>query len=316
MKKYLIFGTGFLAGTYARHLLEKGEKVTAVFHTKASALLPAAIQRKGGAGNAQLERLLRKENPHYIILTQGLSFIPDNEKELRRSIESNVMAPMAVLEAVYRLRKKDALPHLEKILTFGSAAEYGKRPKPWRENARDTHPSSLYGLVKHWLFEASRFYADLGLPTVHLRHFNAVGAGQDPRFVAASFARQIAAIERGGQRPLVSVGDLSQKRDFIDARDAVAAYEIILREARAGEVINICSGKTYPIKKVLSILRSLSRKKFAIAADRNLFADKRTRDKILSGQPDWLRAHGWRTRYSLRETLETLIDDARTRFKN
>ena len=311
MKKYLIFGTGFIATAYVRFLLEQGGEVAAVFHSAPSDDLPKEIQRKSSTHARTLERLIRKENPSYIILTQGLSFIPDNEKELRRSIESNVMAPIGILEAVYQLRKKGGLPHLEKILTFGSAAEYGERAKLWHENATDTHPTSLYGLVKHWLFEASRFYADLGLPTVHLRHFNTVGPGQNPRFVVASFARQIAAIERGAQKPFLTVGDLSQKRDFIDVRDAIAAYELILRAAPAGAIVNICSGRTYPIRKMVDLLRSLSKKKFKVAVDRGLFSDKRTRDKTLSGRPDWLIRHGWKPARAIRETLAWILDETR-----
>ena len=178
-KRYLIFGNGFIAQHYAAYLLNKGAEVLVVFRTKKTPTLPANIQVPAPVNIDTIQRFLRSYQPHYLILTQGISFIPNNERELVHSIESNVIAPLIVIEATYLLAKSDESFHMpKKILTFGSAAEYGYSDiKKWNEKSEHTKPTSLYGLVKHWLFEVSQYYANLGVPCIHLRHFNAVGAG-------------------------------------------------------------------------------------------------------------------------------------------
>ncbi|HEY4498787.1 MAG TPA: NAD-dependent epimerase/dehydratase family protein, partial [Candidatus Paceibacterota bacterium] len=267
-ERYLIFGNGFIAEHYTKHLTSRGEIVLLAFHSKKNPRIPSSMQRKASKDIEHVQKMLKAYNPHFIILTQGISFIPDNEKELRRSIESNIFSPLLILEAAYRLRSEDELKSLKKIVTFGSAAEYGNSDtKRWTETSKDTKPNSFYGLVKHWLFDTVRFYQQSGLPCVHLRHFNAVGAGQDARFVVSAFCKQVAMMERGTKPRIVKVGDLTQRRDFIDIRDAVAAYDLVLKHGKPGQAINICSGKVNSVKKILDILQSLTTTSFTTNVD-------------------------------------------------
>ena len=316
-KRYLIFGNGFIAQHYAAHLLKKGTDVLVVFHTKKTYTLPSTIQAPAPANIASIQRLLRSFKPHYIILTQGISFIPDNERELDRSIKSNVMAPLIVIEATYLLAKSDKSFRMpEKILTFGSAAEYGYSDRrKWKEISQHTKPSSLYGLVKHWLFEVSQYYANLGVPCVHLRHFNAIGAGQDHRFVVSSFCRQVALMELGKQATILSFGDLSQRRDFVDIRDAVHAYDIAIKKASPGQVINVCSGVPHAVADILNILKRLTLVDFSTRVDTTLIAEKRTREKALIGIPEWLQEQGWKSSLSLEQSVEWVLEYWREKLR-
>ncbi len=240
---------------------------------------------------------------------EKLIFIPDNEKELKRSVESNVFSPLMVLEATYRLRSHGALKSLRKILTFGSAAEYGSSDtKRWTETSKDTRPNSFYGLVKHWLFDTARFYQQFGLPCVHLRHFNAVGTGQDSRFVLSAFCKQVSMLERGKKPRILMVGDITQKRDFIDIRDAVEAYDLVLKYAKPGQTANICSGKVYSVKKIIDVLRKHSVVPFKTKIDPRLIAHKRTRNKTLAGTPRWLLRHGWKPVHSLEDSVMWVLE--------
>ena len=308
-ERYLIFGNGFIAEHYTKHLTSRGEIVLLAFHSKKNPRIPSSMQRKASKDIEHVQKMLKAYNPHFIILTQGISFIPDNEKELKRSVESNVFSPLVVLEAAYRLRSEGKLKSLKKMMTFGSAAEYGNSDtKRWTETSKDTRPNSFYGLVKHWLFDTARFYQQSGLPCVHLRHFNAVGAGQDARFVLSAFCKQVAMMERGIKPRIVKVGDLTQKRDFIDIRDAVVAYDLVLKHGKPGQAINICSGKVNSVKKILDILRSQTVARFTTQVDENLIAHKRTRNKTLAGTPRWLQKKGWRPKHSLEESVAWVLE--------
>ena len=85
-KRYLIFGNGFIAQHYAHYLLSRGEQVEVTYRHKKNSALPQDIQRKVGSHLHHARRILLSVNPHYVILTQGISFIPDNEKEIKNSL--------------------------------------------------------------------------------------------------------------------------------------------------------------------------------------------------------------------------------------
>ena len=67
-------------------------------------------------------------------------------------------------------------------------------------------------------------YVERGLAVVRARAFNHTGAGQEDRFVLASFARQAAEIAAGLRDAVIRVGNLDSCRDFLDVEDVVAAY--------------------------------------------------------------------------------------------
>jgi len=72
------------------------------------------------------------------------------------------------------------------------------------------------------------------------RSFNHIGPGQSADFVVPSFAKQLARIKAGGEKPVMYVGDLTTERDFLDVRDVVEALIDLSQEPRAiGQVFNI-----------------------------------------------------------------------------
>ena len=149
-----------------------------------------------------------------------------------------------------------------------------------------------------------------------VRPFNHTGAGQDTRFVAPAFAAQIAAIEAGAE-PVVRVGDLSARREFLDVRDVCAAYLALLgadlgANLGARETFNVCTGRAYAIADLLAGLRARARRPFEVVQDP---ARMRPSDIAhASGAPDRLyAATGWRPAFALDDTLDALMADWRAR---
>ena len=86
------------------------------------------------------------------------------------------------------------------------------------------------------------------MDVVTYRGFNQIGPGQDPRFVVASFAHQLAAIADGGN-PVMLVGNLEAKRDFLDVRDAVQGIIMLADRGKAGESTICVAAMPLPSKK-------------------------------------------------------------------
>ncbi len=121
-------------------------------------------------------------------------------------------------------------------------------------------PMNTYGATKAAADLALGAMAQDGLRVVRLRPFNHTGPGQSEAFVVAAFARQVARVARGLQPPVLQVGALDARRDFLDVRDVVAAYSRCLSHGSLdrGLVLNLASGVQRRVGDVLDALLALA----------------------------------------------------------
>ena len=122
-------------------------------------------------------------------------------------------------------------------------------------------PINAYGATKAAADLALGSMAEQGLRCVRLRPFNHTGPGQSDQFVVAAFARQVARIAAGLQPPLMQVGNINTRRDFLDVRDVCAAYLACIDRRdtlRPGTILNLASGKARLIGDILSELQALA----------------------------------------------------------
>jgi len=126
----------------------------------------------------------------------------------------------------------------------------------------------------------------------------------------ASFASQIAAIERGEQKPVMKVGNLSMRREFLDVRDVVDAYvRTILRfdSLPNGSVFNIASGDAITVDAILKMLLAMSPKKIEVTTDLELV---RPNDiPVMVGNAEAVRrALQWTPRHRVADTLKSVLE--------
>ncbi len=88
------------------------------------------------------------------------------------------------------------------------------------------------------------------------RPFNHTGPGQSTAFAVPAFAAQIAADRARRREPVIRVGNLDARRDFLDVRDVVEAYLLAVthRAAAARRVLNVASGEPRRIGDALDAL--------------------------------------------------------------
>jgi GDP-4-dehydro-6-deoxy-D-mannose reductase len=139
------------------------------------------------------------------------------------------------------------------------------------------------------------------------RAFNHIGPGQDPSFAASGFAKQIAEIEAGRRAPEVVVGNLDARRDLLDVRDTVRAYQTILERGEPGRPYNVSSGHAVAIADLLDLLIARARVPVRVRVDADRF---RPHDMpLLLGDSTRLRTElRWSPTIPLSTTLDDLLD--------
>jgi GDP-4-dehydro-6-deoxy-D-mannose reductase len=139
------------------------------------------------------------------------------------------------------------------------------------------------------------------------RPFNHIGPGQSERFVVSSFARQLAEIRLGRRDPVIAVGDVDVTRDVTDARDVVNAYLLLLEHGSTAEIYNVCSGKEFWIRDILTILIELSNVEASFYQDPTKL--RATDQPRLLGSFDKLhRRTGWTPKIELRTSLRDALE--------
>jgi GDP-4-dehydro-6-deoxy-D-mannose reductase len=236
------------------------------------------------------------------------AFVPASLADPWTTHDVNAGGTLRLLEAIRAARAEGGSD--PRILVAGSGDVYGPQAAgayPLKETT-PPNPANPYAASK----VAAEAYAIAAAAAYGLCVFNHIGPGQDLRFAVASFAWQLATIAAGGN-PLLQVGNLDAQRDFLDVRDVVAAYILLLEGAGDdGAVYNIASGRAVTMKEVLRALIAIARVGVEVRDDP---ARMRPSDvPLVLGDAAKLRVRtGWEPRIPLAAALRDVYADARER---
>ncbi len=166
---------------------------------------------------------------------------------------TNFMGLVNILECIRRFASG------ARILTVGSAAEYGAVPAEEMPIAEDApcRPGGAYGMSKYAGTIASiEARARWGARVVVVRPFNLIGPGCPAELLPGALIERIAASVSHPSRPPVRVGRTDTARDFVAVEDAVDCFIRAIESERWGEIFNVCSGTPTPINDLISHLLS------------------------------------------------------------
>jgi GDP-4-dehydro-6-deoxy-D-mannose reductase len=178
---------------------------------------------------------------------------------------------------------------------------------PLREDA-PLNPISPYAVARVSQEMISKIYEQgYGMDIIMTRSFNHIGPGQKDIFVIPSFAKQLVGIKLGKSKSkTISTGDLSIVRDFIDVRDVVNAYYMLLMNGKKGEVYNICSGDGTSLHDI--ILKMCTQLSIKVNLEINQQLIRPNDNKIMIGNSDKLRKEiNWNPKIDLEKSIEDIL---------
>ena len=154
----------------------------------------------------------------------------------------------------------------------------------------------------------AKIYADgYGLDICCTRSFNHTGPGQSDRFVVSSIVKQFVKIAHGLQEPVIHIGNGSIVRDFIDVRDVIVAYDLLLQKGERGGVYNICSGTGRTIEEIIALLSTMKGIEVQVHQE---MAQIRPIDnpRIIGSNRKIHQDVGWEPKISFKQSLTSLWD--------
>jgi GDP-4-dehydro-6-deoxy-D-mannose reductase len=303
--RVLVTGAGgFVGGHLLRALGEGGhERLGAVQAGYAAPSSPEGVRwlPLDVTSDDSVAEVVREARPEAVVHLAAQSSVAESFADPLGTWETNATGTFRLL---------NALPDGTRLLFVSSAEVYGAVPEgeqPIGEE-RVPRPVTPYAASKAAAEMAVLQAAARGAHVVVARSFNHTGPGHDARFALASFARQLAAIRRGEGEPVLRVGNLEARRDYLDVRDVVAAYLLLLDRGVPGRVYNVATGVAHSMRELVEMLVEVSGTgaRLEVDPDRVRPVDV----PLLCGDASRLRALGWEPRIPLRQTLSDLLDAA------
>lgn len=295
--RVLITGvTGFVGRHLAKELLSAGHEVWGASTDTEAGLNGVELLHADITDAVDMARIIVECDPKAVIHLAGLSHVGESWQRPGDYMEVNFVGTRNLLRAAEGRR----------ILFASSSEVYGQVPEdeqPIRED-RQVNPRSPYAMTK-----ACAEIIALERSAIVVRSFNSVGVGQGRHFALPSFASQLVAIERGECEPVLRVGDLSPRRDFLHVSDAARAYRMLLESGKPATVYNLGSGCAHSIAQALDSLRAISGVEAEVQRE-----ESRVRPvdiPLLLADTSRLRDLGWEPEHDLDEALREVWQEIR-----
>ncbi|GHV66173.1 GDP-mannose 4,6-dehydratase [Bacteroidia bacterium] len=311
MKKILITGASGFVSSYFIEFLENNQIKSFVLgldifkndYPSTYKYVNRSFRQIDLLNTQEIENIIYSFQPDYILHLASYSSVAFSWKNPVLSFQNNTNIFLNLVEAVRKLNLST------RILSIGSSEEYG--------NINSDHlplyeylspdPINPYAVARVSQELLSKVYSQgYGIEIIMTRSFNHLGPRQRDVFVIASFAKQIAELKKQGLKEgTISTGDLSIVRDFLDVRDVVKAYYLLLTKGKNGEIYNICSGRGVSLQEIVKKLSEMSGIK--ITTITNPAYIRPNDNKIIIGSNEKIyNAVGWKPQLSIDQSLKDI----------
>ncbi|MDR2345597.1 MAG: GDP-mannose 4,6-dehydratase [Planctomycetaceae bacterium] len=314
MKRYLITGvSGFVGQHFLKYLdtLEDQFDVVGIDRV-VSCYTPANYSYRFMLINFPEEILdnnfINVFQPDYVLHLAGTSSVSECLKNPVKSMLNNTNSLLNVLFAINS--SSNEIKNNCRILVVSSSEVYADSREPLAETSicinKADNPYAFSKLTNELI--ATMYCDKFNFDIITTRSFMHTGPNQNERFVIPSFVKQL----RGAKRKNVieaklKTGNINILRDITDVRDIVRAYYLLLKNGRKGEIYNVCSSVSIPLKKIIDIASEIINIPVAIIIDPERV---RTNDfQIVVGNNKKIyQETGWKPEITISQTLQDMIN--------
>ncbi|MEI2325692.1 NAD-dependent epimerase/dehydratase family protein [Priestia megaterium] len=287
--KLLITGASGFTGKHACHYFSnEGYEVIAVARN-ITFNNDFQTERCDLTNKEDVKKLVKKVKPRYLLHLAGQNHVGQSWTDPISSIETNVMSTLHLMEA---LRHEN--PYC-KVIVVGSALQFDPN-----QISTLMHPYSLSKTLQ--VVIAQSWEVLYNMPITIAKPTNLIGPGFS-NGVCSIFAKRIVNMEMNKGEKIIQVNNLDAERDFLDVRDAVKAYELILTKGSSGETYDISSGKSYSLREVIDSLKSLTTIDFKINSSVN-----NSKEEKVKNNPVKTLNLGWKPTIPLERSLEDSLN--------
>lgn len=313
-KKFLVTGfSGFVGRHFLQYLFEKNETVDvfgidirkpAFDISVYASRLNIQFREVNLLDGQALKAVLEEFKPQYILHLASFSSVAFSWQHPEESFVNNTNIFLNLTSALKELE----LPC--RVLSIGSSEEYGNvsaKQLPLREDM-PLQPVSPYAVARVSQEMLSKVFVDsFHLDIILTRSFNHIGPWQDERFVVPSFIRRILNIkESGASEGTIETGDTTIIRDFVDVRDVVNAYYMLLMNGTPGEIYNICSGNQIALSDIINQIADIVGVEVSTKVNPEFVRPNDNR--IVVGSHDKLTKElGWQPEIPWEQTLRDMV---------
>lgn len=251
-----------------------------------------------------LQQVVREFRPDYVLHLAAFSSVAYSWKYPSACFDNNTKIFLNLTDAL-RAGQLDC-----RVLSVGSSEEYGDVAEdelPLTEG-RPLNPVSPYAVARVAQEMMSKVLVNgFGMKIILTRSFNHIGPYQDERFVVPGFIRRILNLaESGASEGEIETGNTEIVRDFLDVRDVVRAYYLLLTKGTPGEVYNICSGKGIRLCEVIEEIACIVGVR--VKGKVNPAFVRPGDNQVVVGTAAKIEMElGWKPRIPLKETLKDMV---------
>jgi GDP-4-dehydro-6-deoxy-D-mannose reductase len=254
----------------------------------------------------QLYSVMKNFAPDYILHLASYSSVAYSWKHPKESFRNNTNIFLNMATAINKINVDC------RILSVGSSEEYGnvsEEDVPLKED-RVLNPNSPYAVARVSQEMLAKLFSDnYHMNIVLTRSFNHIGPYQDERFVVPSFIRRILDIRNAGNKVgVIETGDTSIVRDFVDVRDVVRAYYLLLHNGVQGQMYNVCSGRGVSLQQIIEIISRYLDMEIDTKVNREYV--RPSDNRIMIGSAEKIKMElGWSPRIKLEDSLIDMIEN-------
>lgn len=244
-----------------------------------------------------LTRAIEKIQPTVVVHLAAVAFV--GHRRADDFYQVNLIGTRNLLEAL-----ETAKVSPECVLLVSSANVYGNVQNAGApiDEAVLPRPANDYAVSKLAMEYMASLWANR-LPIVTVRPFNYSGVGQSLQFllpkIVAHFRRREKSIE---------LGNIDVERDFSDVRFVTDTYLRILQKAPTGQLMNVCSGSAWSLRRILAMMAEIAGYEIEIRINPSFV--RTTEVQRLQGDPGKLeKLVGELRRIPLEDTLRWMYSE-------